>query len=185
MDCGRLGMKEVTKGGPVRVLTPDKIKPGRLAPPRPWEDWNSAHDGLQNHPGLSNFDWHRIRPALRLPARTFPSTFLYRRARRLSQGTANPFRATPMVRPLCLAEPGRGDAPCTTRALAVFFHPPYRPAGQPSGIRAFRIGPVRKPIPSFQRLRSFDRWVSINGDANLPLCAQAVKADYPHFIHKN
>jgi hypothetical protein len=96
-------------------------------------------------------------PPFGCQSRTLPSAFLYRRTRRLSQGTANPFRATPMVRPLCLAEPGRGDASCTTRTLAVFFHPPYRPAGQPSGIRAFRFGPIRRPVPSFQRFRPFGR----------------------------
>ena len=115
-------------------------------------------------------------PPFGCQSRTLPSAFLYRRTRRLSQGTANPFRATPMVRPLCLAEPGRGDASCTTRTLAVFFHPPYRPAGQPSGIRAFRLVPIRRPVPSFQRFRPFGRRVSINGEANLPLCTLACQS---------
>jgi hypothetical protein len=117
--------------------------------------------------------------------RTLPSAFLYRRAGRLSQGTANPFRATRMVRPLCLAEPGRGGAPCTTGALAVFFHPPYRPAGQPSGIRAFRSSPVLRPVPSFRRFRPFGRRVSINGSTTLLMRPSGVKDVYPLVIHKN
>jgi hypothetical protein len=81
--------------------------------------------------------------------RTLPSAFLYRRRWRLSQGTAYPHRVTPMVRPLCLAEPGRGDASRTTGTLAVFFHPSCLPAGQPSDSHAFgfRPGPRTGPVP--------------------------------------
>lgn len=57
------------------------------------------------HLGLSNFAGLRIRSALRLPGAGLPPAVLYRRISRLSQGTANPCRATRMVRPLSRQNP--------------------------------------------------------------------------------
>ena len=93
-----------------------------------------------------------------------PSSRLYLSTlSRLSQGTANPYRVTPMVRPLLLAEPGPGDASCTTWTLTVFIHLVYCQAGRPSSISAFRTLPALRPLPSvsnqsiiFFRFRSRD-----------------------------
>lgn len=78
-------------------------------------------------------------------SRALPPAVLYRRVKRLSQGTANPSRVTLMVRPLFLAEPGLGDALRTTRALAVFFHP--------TAIR--RVGLRQSRFPSVSGLAAF------------------------------
>ena len=122
---------------------------------------------LQFHLGLSNFAWLRIRSALRLPGAGLSPAFLYRRSSRLSQGTANPFRVTLMVRPLLLAEPGPGDAPCTTWALAVFF-PPSLPSGG-SALWQVRFpfcpGPKTSPVlPATPAFRPAGFYVT--GDSN-------------------
>ncbi len=82
--------------------------------------------------------------ALRFLVAGLPPAFIYRRDSRLSQGTAYPSRVTLMVRPLLLAEPGPGDASCTTWTLSVFFHSLHFQAGRPSSRFAFR------PSPAFQ-----------------------------------
>ena len=90
-------------------------------------------------------------------SRALPPAVLYRRVKRLSQGTANPSRATLMARPLLVAEPGPGDALRTTRALAVSST--LLPSGGSAfGSLAFRPYPASQPSSSFQRPRPFDRW---------------------------
>ena len=99
--------------------------------------------------------------ALRFLVASLLPAFVYRRFWRLSQGTANSSRVTLMVRPLLLAEPGPGDASCTTWTLSVFFHPLYFPAGRPSSrfvfrsSLVFRLLPVSRPSPDFQPLPIF------------------------------
>jgi len=87
--------------------------------------------------------------ALRFLVAGLLPAFIYRRYSRLSQGTAYSYRVTLMVRPLLLAEPGPGDASCTTWTLSVFFHPLYHQAGRPSGKFAFCPSPVLRPFPIF------------------------------------
>ena len=101
--------------------------------------------------------------ALRFLVAGLPPAFIYRRISRLSQGTAYPSRATLMVRPLLSAEPGPGDAPCTTWALSVFLYPLYLQAGRPSGRPVLRSNSVFRPPPSFLRLQPFSWRVSCNG----------------------
>jgi hypothetical protein len=93
--------------------------------------------------------------ALRFLVAGLLPAFIYRRISRLSQGTAYPSRATLMVRPLLLAEPGPGDASCTTWTLSVFFHPLYLQAGRPSSKFAFRSFQVFRPSPCASSLSTF------------------------------
>ena len=86
--------------------------------------------------------------ALRFLVAGLPPAFIYRRVSRLSQGIAFSYRVTLMVRPLLLAEPGPGDASCTTWTLSVFFHPLHFQAGRPSSRFAFCTSPVFQPLPS-------------------------------------
>ena len=100
--------------------------------------------------------------ALRFLVASLLPAFIYRRLWRLSQGTANSYRVTLMVRPLLLAEPGPGDASCTTWTLSVVFHPLHLRAGRPSSKSAFipspilellpilRSSPTLEPLPTFQ-----------------------------------
>ena len=67
---------------------------------------------------------------------------------RLSQGTAYSYRVTLMVRPLLVAEPGPGDASCTTWTLAVFIHHVHLLAGRPSSKCAVRWSSALQPPPS-------------------------------------
>ena len=69
-----------------------------------------------------------------------------------------------MVRPLLLAEPGPGDASCTTWTLSVYFHPLYFQAGRPSGKFAndrrrsydlCRALPIRRSSSSVSSLATF------------------------------
>jgi hypothetical protein len=87
--------------------------------------------------------------ALRFLVAGLLPAFIYRRAWRLSQGTAYSFRVTLMVRPLLLAEPGPGDASCTIWTLSVFFRPLHLQAGRPSSSITFRSFPVLRPLPTF------------------------------------
>ncbi len=73
-----------------------------------------------------------------------------------------------MVRPLLLAEPGPGDASCTTWTLTVFFHLFHLQAGRPSGKFAFCRSSTLRSSPSvsnqsifFTRFRSYDLLRSI------------------------
>ena len=93
--------------------------------------------------------------ALRFLVAGLLPAFVYRRISRLSQGTANSFRVTLMVRPLLLAEPGPGDASCTTWTLSVFFHPLHFQAGRPSSFLAVRSFPAFQPSPSESSLSTF------------------------------
>jgi hypothetical protein len=127
---------------------PNKDGGGRSLPRR-GKYWNSAYGGLQILLGLSKFVWLRIRSALRLPVASLSSRRSLSTLSRLSRGTAPPSRVTHMVRPLLLAEPGPGDAPRTTGALAVFFHPPaVRRVGLPAASRSVRSGPRGPSLPS-------------------------------------
>ena len=69
-----------------------------------------------------------------------------------------------MVRPLLLAEPGPGDASCTTWTLSVYVHPLHFQAGRPSSKSAFdrrrscdlcRALPIRRPSSSVSSLATF------------------------------
>ena len=93
--------------------------------------------------------------ALRFLVAGLLPAFIYRRISRLSQGTANSYRVTLMVRPLLLAEPGPGDASCTTWTLSVLFHPLHLQAGRPSSLFAFRSLPAFRPSPSVSSLSTF------------------------------
>ncbi len=96
--------------------------------------------------------------ALRFLVAGLLPAFIYRRFSRLSQGTASSYRVTLMVRPLLLAEPGPGDASCTTWTLSVFFRPLRFRAGRPSS----RLHSVRLQscdcFRPFHLFRSFDRF---------------------------
>ena len=81
-----------------------------------------------------------------------------------------------MVRPLLLAEPGPGDASCTTWTLSAFFHPLHLQAGRPSSRFALRSDPVFRPLPSFLRSQPCGWWASCNGGSKLPLQHENVKA---------
>ncbi len=101
--------------------------------------------------------------ALRYLVASLLPAFIYRRVSRLSQGIACSYRVTLMVRPLLLAEPGPGDAPCTTWTLSVFFHPLYLQAGRPSSRFAlcsfpvFQLSPHASGLSTFSvRFRPFD-----------------------------
>ncbi len=98
--------------------------------------------------------------ALRFLVAGLLPAFIYRRLARLSQGTANSYRVTLMVRPLLLAEPGPGDASCTTWTLSVVFHPFYFRAGRPSSKFAFFPSPVFRPLLIIHFHRSFNRFKS-------------------------
>ena len=93
--------------------------------------------------------------ALRFLVAGLLPAFIFRRISRLSQGIALSYRVTLMVRPLLLAEPGPGDAPCTTWALSVCFHPLHFPAGRPSSRFAFCTSPVLRPLPFNSSLSIF------------------------------
>ena len=60
-----------------------------------------------------------------------------------------------MVRPLLLAEPGPGDASCTTWTLTVFFHLLYLQAGRPSSKSAFCWSSTLRSSPSVSNLSIF------------------------------
>ena len=98
--------------------------------------------------------------ALRFLVASLLPAFIYRRLWRLSQGTANSYRVTLMVRPLLLAEPGPGDASCTIWTLSVVFHPLHFRAGRPSSKFAFFPSPVFRPLLIFHFHRSFNRFQS-------------------------
>ena len=98
--------------------------------------------------------------ALRFLVAGLLPAFIYRRLSRLSQGTAYSYRVTLMVRPLLLAEPGPGDASCTTWTLSVVFLPLYFRAGRPSSKSAFFPSPVFQPLLIFHFHRSFNRFQS-------------------------
>ena len=63
-----------------------------------------------------------------------------------------------MVRPLLLAEPGPGDASCTTWTLAVFIHLIHLQAGRPSSIFAVRQSSASQPPPSVFNQLAFFVW---------------------------
>ena len=106
--------------------------------------------------------------ALRFLVAGLPPAFIYRRYSRLSQGIACSYRVTLMVRPLLLAEPGPGDASCTTWTLSVIFHPLHFRAGRPSSKSAFSSRSVFQPLqifrsfPAFQSLQTFRSSLTLN-----------------------
>ena len=86
---------------------------------------------------------------------------------RLSQGTAYSYLVTLMVRPLLVAEPGPGDASCTTWTLAVFIHHLRFLAGRPSSKFTVCRSSALQPPPSvsnqpafFVRFQSYDLLLS-------------------------
>jgi len=93
--------------------------------------------------------------ALRFLVAGLPPAFISRRISRLSQGIAFSYRVTLMVRPLLLAEPGPGDASCTTWTLSVSFRPRCFQAGRPSNRFAIRSFPVLRPSPCASSLVAF------------------------------
>lgn len=60
-----------------------------------------------------------------------------------------------MVRPLLLAEPGPGDASCTTWTLTVFLRLLYFQAGRPSSKSAFCWSSTFRSSPSVSNLSIF------------------------------
>ena len=95
--------------------------------------------------------------ALRFLVAGLLPAFIYRRISRLSQGTAYPYRVTLMVRPLLLAEPGPGDASCTTWTLSVSFHLfTFGRVGLPVNPRSVRLQPcgLRRAV-QISRFSSF------------------------------
>ena len=75
--------------------------------------------------------------ALRFLVSGLPPVFIYRRFRVYLKESRIPIESPLMVRPLLLAEPGPGDASCTTWTLTVFIYLLYFQAGRPSGKSAF------------------------------------------------
>ena len=104
-----------------------------------------------------------ISSALRFLVSGLPPVFIYRRFHVYLKESRIPIESPLMVRPLLLAEPGPGDASCTTWTLTVSFHHLHFQAGRPSSSVAFqwsstlRSSPFVSNLPIFfVRLRSRD-----------------------------
>ena len=90
--------------------------------------------------------------ALRFLVSGLPPVFIYRRFHVYLKESRIPIESPLMVRPLLLAEPGPGDASCTTWTLTVSFHIfTFRRVGLPvnshsNGRRPFGL---RRPFPIY------------------------------------